>query len=78
MARRKAPVREIREYLISTKIMKKSGYIQQYYKWAPKRVYERIDGKFVGIGWKVQFYPFGHSDTSVHIKMVVLDSKLES
>jgi len=40
-----------------------------------RRMYERIDGKFVGIGFKVKVKPFKGPDNAIYL---VLDEELDS
>jgi len=43
------------------------------YRFISKRIYQRIDGKFIAIGWHIFNTPYSHQTYSI----VVTDSELE-
>ena len=76
MARVAPPLEKIDKYLRKEMLLASSGGgVHKYDHNKPKRLYERIDGKFVGVGWKVRYYRgYDYRDS---IKISILDSDLE-
>ena len=76
MARLRPPIERMKTILEEQGRMKRDGYIRSWKETAPKRIYIREDGQFVGIGWRISF--FIDMDTRETESTVILDSQLNS